>query len=205
VVCDVWATGRRCTVVDLQPPLSTRLADAWCLLVVRRLRRCAHSPKRDHGGHAQGISVTLIVHRPLGLQGTRGGPGPAPGRAAGAGAAEHMVAPDLSRAGQRELVPQDTWRPRSCPGPGNESWGRRTRARPQSCPGPGSGSWDHRTRCGPGAAPGRAMRAGAARHGRGPRAAPGRAAGAGAAGHAAAPELPRAGQLVLRLTTRRDV
>jgi hypothetical protein len=49
------------------------------------------------------------------------------------------------------------------------------------------------------------MRAGAAGHVRGPRAAPGRAAGAGAAGHVAAPELPRVGQLVLRLTTRRDV
>jgi hypothetical protein len=86
-VCGVWATGQRCTITALQPPLSTRLAGAWCLLVVRCFRRYAHSPKRDHGGHAQGISVTLIAHRPLGLQGTRGGPGAAPGWAAGAEAA----------------------------------------------------------------------------------------------------------------------
>jgi hypothetical protein len=139
-VCGVWATGRRCTVAALQPPLSTRLAGAWCLLIVRRLRRCAHSPKRDHDGHAQGISVTLIARRPLGLQGTRGGPGAAPGWIAGAEAAGHMVAPELPWAGQRELVPQDMWRP----------W---------SCPELGSGSWCRRTRGGPGAAPGRAVHA----------------------------------------------
>jgi hypothetical protein len=144
-VCGVWATGRRCTVAALQPPLSTRLAGVWCLLVVRRLRRCAHSPKRDHDGHAKGIFVTLIVHRPSGLQGTRGGPGPAPGRAAGAGAVGHVAAPELPRIGQRELEPQDTWRPRSCPGLG-------------------SGSWSRRARGGPGAASGWAAGAGAARH-----------------------------------------
>jgi hypothetical protein len=83
-VCGVWATGRHCTVAALQPPLSTRLAGAWCLLIVRRTRRCAHSPKRDHDDHAQGISVTLIARQPLGLQGTRGGPGAAPSWAAGA-------------------------------------------------------------------------------------------------------------------------
>jgi hypothetical protein len=44
-----------------------------------------------------GYLFTLIASRPLGLQGTHGGPGAA-------------------RAGQRELEPQDTWRPRSCPG-----------------------------------------------------------------------------------------
>jgi hypothetical protein len=27
-----------------------------------------------------------------------------------------VAAPELPRAGQRELEPQDTWRPRSCPG-----------------------------------------------------------------------------------------
>jgi hypothetical protein len=27
-----------------------------------------------------------------------------------------VAAPKLPRAGQRELEPQDTWRPRSCPG-----------------------------------------------------------------------------------------
>jgi hypothetical protein len=91
----------RYTAVALQPPLPTRLAGAWCLLVVRRLRRCAHSPKRDHDGHAQGISITLIARRPLGLQGTRGGSGDAPGRAAGAEAAGHVAAPELPRAGQR--------------------------------------------------------------------------------------------------------
>jgi hypothetical protein len=131
-VCGVWATGQRCTVAALQPPLSTRLAGAWCLLVVRRLRRCAHSPKRDHDGHAQGIFVTLIVHRPSGLQGTRGGPGPAPGRAAGARAAGHVAAPELPRAGQRELKPQDTWQPRSCPGLGSGSWSRMARGGPDA-------------------------------------------------------------------------
>jgi hypothetical protein len=56
-----------------------------------------------------------------------------------------MAAPDLPRAGQRELRPQDTWRPRSCSGLGSESW----------C---------HRTRGGPGAAPGWAAGAGSAGH-----------------------------------------
>jgi hypothetical protein len=120
-VCGVWATGRRRTAATLQPPLTTCLAGAWCLLVVRRLRRRAHSPKCDHDGHAQGISVTLIARRPLGLQGTRGGPGAASGWAAGAEAAGHAVAPELPRAGQRELGPRDTWRPRGCPGPGSGS------------------------------------------------------------------------------------
>jgi hypothetical protein len=120
-VCGVCATGRRCTVAALQPPLSTRLAGAWCLFVVRRLRRCAHSPKRDHDGHAQWIFVTLIVHRPSGLQGTRGGLGPALGRAAGAGTAGHVAAPELPRVGQRELEPQGTWRPRRPPQQGGEA------------------------------------------------------------------------------------
>jgi hypothetical protein len=80
---------------------------------VRRLRRCAHSLKRDHDGHAQGISVTLIARRPLGLQGTRGGSGAAPGWAAGAEAAGHVAAPKLLGAGQRERRPQDTWLPRT--------------------------------------------------------------------------------------------
>jgi hypothetical protein len=90
---------------------------------VRRLRRCAHSPKRDHDDHAQGIPVTLISRRPLGLQGTRGGPGAAPGPAAGAEAAGHVATSELPRAGQRELEPQGTWRPRL----GSGSWSRRTR------------------------------------------------------------------------------
>jgi hypothetical protein len=120
-VCGVWATGRRCTVVALQPPLSTRLVGAWCLLVVRHLRRCAHSPKRDHDGQAQGISVTLIARRPLGLQGTHGDPRAVPGWAAGAEAAGHVAAPELPRVVQRELRPQDTWWPRSFPGPGSGS------------------------------------------------------------------------------------
>jgi hypothetical protein len=144
-VCGVWATGRRCTVAALQPPLSTRLAGVWFLLVVRRLKRCTHSPKRDHDGHTQGISVILIARRPLGLQGTRGGPVAAPGWVAGAEATEHVAAPELPRAGQRELVPLDTRRP----------W---------SCPGLGSGSWCRMTRGGPGAAPGRAAGAGPAGH-----------------------------------------
>jgi hypothetical protein len=82
-----------------------------------------------------GYLFTLITHRPLDLQGTHGGPEAAPGWAAGAGAAGHVVAPELPRAGQRELEPQDTWQPRSCLGLG-------------------SGSWSHRAHGGPGAAPG---------------------------------------------------
>jgi hypothetical protein len=53
--------------------------------------------------------------RPLGLQRTHGGPRAALGWAAGAGAAGHVAAPELPRAGQRELEPQDTWWPRSSP------------------------------------------------------------------------------------------
>jgi hypothetical protein len=43
------------------------------------------------------------------------------------------VTPELPRARQRELGPQDTWRSRSWPGPGSGSWVRRTRG------GPGAG------------------------------------------------------------------
>jgi hypothetical protein len=42
-----------------------------------------------------GYLFTLIARRPLGLQGTRGGPGAAPGWAAGAGAAGHVTTPEL--------------------------------------------------------------------------------------------------------------
>jgi hypothetical protein len=41
-----------------------------------------------------------------------------------------MAAPELPRAGQRELEPQDMWRPRSCPGLGSGSWSCRTRGGP---------------------------------------------------------------------------
>jgi hypothetical protein len=82
-----------------------------------------------------GYLFTLIARRPLELQGTRGGPGAAPGWAAGAGVAGHAVAPELPRAGQRELEPQDTWRPRSCTGLGSGSWSRRTRGGPGAAPG----------------------------------------------------------------------
>jgi hypothetical protein len=44
-----------------------------------------------------------------------------------------VVAPELPRAGQRELRPQDTWQPRSCLGPGSGSWVHRIRG------GPGAG------------------------------------------------------------------
>jgi hypothetical protein len=92
-----------------------------------------------------GYLFTLIARRPLGLQGTCGSPRAAPGKAAGARATGHVAAPELPRSGQRELEPQGTWRPRSCPGLG-------------------SGSWSHRTQGGPGAAPGWAAGARAARH-----------------------------------------
>jgi hypothetical protein len=83
---------------------------------VKRLRRYAHFPKGDHDGHARGYLFTLIARRSLGLQGIRGGLGAAPSWAAGAGAAGHAAAPELPRAGQRELEPQDTWRPGATPG-----------------------------------------------------------------------------------------
>jgi hypothetical protein len=134
----VWATDRCCTVAALQPPLSTRFAGARCLLVVRRLRRYTHSPKGDHDDHARGISVyfnSTQTVEPLrhtwwprscpGLGSgswshrARGGPGAASGWAAGAGTAGHVTAPELPQARQRELKPQDTWRPQSCPGLGS--------------------------------------------------------------------------------------
>jgi hypothetical protein len=40
-----------------------------------------------------GYMFTLIAHRPLGLQGTRGGPGAAPGWAAGAGVTPRVSKP----------------------------------------------------------------------------------------------------------------
>jgi hypothetical protein len=46
----------------------------------------------------------------------------------------HVAAPELPRAGQRELEPQDTWRPRSCLGLGSGSWSRRTRGGPGAAP-----------------------------------------------------------------------
>jgi hypothetical protein len=52
---------------------------------------------------------------------TRVDPGAAPGSAAGAGAAAHVAAPELPRAGQRELEPQDTWQRRSPPQQGGEA------------------------------------------------------------------------------------
>jgi hypothetical protein len=63
----------------------------------------------------RGYLFTLIARRSLGLQGARGGPGAASGWAAGAGAAGHVVAPELPWAGQQELEPHDTWGPRAAP------------------------------------------------------------------------------------------
>jgi hypothetical protein len=93
----------------------------------------------------RGYLFTLTAHRPLGLQGTRGGPGAVPSWVAGAEAAGHVAALELPQAGQWKLVPLDTWRLRSDPGLG-------------------SGSWVRMTRGGLGAAPGRAAGAGSAGH-----------------------------------------
>jgi hypothetical protein len=84
-----------------------------------------------------------------------------------------VAAPELTRAGQRELEPQDTWWPRSCPGLGSGSWSRRARGGPGATPGwqrelEPQGTWR-------------------------PRSCPGLAAGAGAAEHVVALKLPRAG------------
>jgi hypothetical protein len=127
-VCCVWATGRRCTVAALQPPLSTRFAGAWCLLVVRRLGRCAHSPKDDLATLGD-ILFTLIARRPLGLQGIRGCPGAASGWAAGAGAARHVAALELPQAGAAGHVATP-----ELPRAGQRSWGRRTRGGPGAAP-----------------------------------------------------------------------
>jgi hypothetical protein len=70
-----------------------------------------------------GYLFTLISRRPLGLQGARGGPRAARGWTAGAGDAVHVAAPELPRAGQRELEPQNAWWPRSCPGLYSSCWG----------------------------------------------------------------------------------
>jgi hypothetical protein len=43
-----------------------------------------------------------------------------------------MATPELPQAGQRELEPQDTWRPQSCPGLGSRSWSRRTHGGPEA-------------------------------------------------------------------------
>jgi hypothetical protein len=47
---------------------------------------------------------------------THGGPGAAPGWAAGAGATGHVAALELPRARQRVLEPQGTWRPEAALG-----------------------------------------------------------------------------------------
>jgi hypothetical protein len=88
----------------------------------------------------RGYLFTLIARRPLGLQGARGGPGATLGWAVVAGAVGHVVAPELLRAGQRELEPQDTWRPRSCPELGSGSWSCRSRGGPRAAPGWAAGA-----------------------------------------------------------------
>jgi hypothetical protein len=82
----------------------------------------------------EGYLFNLIARRPLGLQGTRGGPGATPGWAAGVGAAGHVAAPELPWSGQRELEPQDTWWLRSCLRLGSGSWSRRARGGPGAAP-----------------------------------------------------------------------
>jgi hypothetical protein len=52
-------------------------------------------------GHVETRSAGFLVEPQN--QGRRGGPGAAPGWAAGAGAVGHVTAPELPRAGQREL------------------------------------------------------------------------------------------------------
>jgi hypothetical protein len=56
----------------------------------------------------EGYLFNLIARRPFGLQGARDGPRAALVWAAGAETAGHVAAPELPRAGQRELEPQDT-------------------------------------------------------------------------------------------------
>jgi hypothetical protein len=179
---------------------------------MRCLRRFTHSPKGDHDGHARGISVYFNSTQTVGPSRHTWRPRSSPGWAAGAGAAGHVVAPELPRSGQRELEPQDTWWPRSCPRLGSGSWSRMTRGGPRAAPGwaAGAGATEHVAalelpRTGqrelerqdtwrPRSCPGLGSGSWSGRTRGGPRAAPGWAAGARAAGHVAAPELPRAGQ-----------
>jgi hypothetical protein len=105
-------------------PPTARLAGAWCQLVVKRLRRYAHSPKGDHDGHARGISIyfnsTYTVRPSRGTwrtqscprlgsgswsRRTRGGPEAASGWAAEAGAVGLMAAPELPRASVGSRIP----------------------------------------------------------------------------------------------------
>jgi hypothetical protein len=112
----VWATGRRCTVAALQPPLSTRLAGAWCQLIVKRLRRYAHSPKGDHDDHAWMISVYFNSTQTVGPSRGTWRPRSCPGLGSGSWSHRTRGGPGAAPGWQRELEPQDTWRPRSCPG-----------------------------------------------------------------------------------------
>jgi hypothetical protein len=112
-VSRVWATGRRCTVAALQPPLSTRLAGAWCLLVVRRLRRCAHSSKSDHDGYARGISVYFNSTQTVELSRHTWRPRSCPGLDSGSWSRRTRGGPETAQTMQRELKPQDAWRPRA--------------------------------------------------------------------------------------------
>jgi hypothetical protein len=56
-----------------------------------------------------GYLITLIARRPLGLQGTRGGPGATSGWAAGAGAVGHVAAPKPTSAERRGPELQLAW------------------------------------------------------------------------------------------------
>jgi hypothetical protein len=51
-----------------------------------------------------------------------------------------VVAPELPRAGQRELEPHGMWRPQSCPRLGSGSRSRRTRGGPRAAPGWAAGA-----------------------------------------------------------------
>jgi hypothetical protein len=53
---------------------------------------------------------------------TCGDSGAALSQEVGAGATEHVVAPELPRVGTRELWPRDTWPHLSYPEPGLGSW-----------------------------------------------------------------------------------
>jgi hypothetical protein len=83
-------------------------------------------------GHVETRNTGFLVEPQN--QGRRGGPEATLGWAAGARAAGHVAAPELPRAGQRELEPQDTWRPRSYPGLGSGSCSLRTHGGPGAAP-----------------------------------------------------------------------
>jgi hypothetical protein len=72
-VCSVWATGRRWTVAALQPPLSTRLAGAWCLLVPKTVWVKRVGARRGHAVRITAEKTAFVCQPACGAQTQRRG------------------------------------------------------------------------------------------------------------------------------------